>query len=141
MMLQTTLLSLVILSFLTTLCLCQEGLEVINTGRFGTDENTIELECRSNITGSALARARFWLNDVARSNELQALEIDITERQNNRIIFQITQELEGIYFCGRNLENFGPEGLPLIGECHVYLSIMYKVFLSVKLRGVCMHDL
>lgn len=118
MMMQTVLMSAIFLSALATLSLCDEDqeFEVINTGRFGTDENTIELECRSR-NGLPVPRARFWLNEVSRTNELRALGFTITERQNgNQIIFQITQALEGTYFCGSDLENYGEIGQQIIGE-------------------------
>ncbi len=109
---QAIVLSTVLLLCLTVLSMCQY--EVINTGRFGIIENTIELECRNN--GVALQRAFFWLNRVSRNNELLALGVDVTVRPSGRIVFQITRELEGTFFCGQNLENFGRVGQQLIGE-------------------------
>ncbi len=112
MQVQAIVLSTVLLLGLPTLSMCEY--EVINTGRFGTYRNTIELECRNN--GVALQGAVFWLNRVSRENELLALGVDVTVRPDGRIVFQITRELEGTFFCGQNVENFGSVGQQLIGE-------------------------
>lgn len=116
-MIQTALLrSAVLLSALTALCLCQEDFEVINIQRFGPGMNTIELECRSNLTGSAIPNAQFWLNEVSSRNELRALGITVTVRPNHQIVFQITQQLEGRFFCGEDLLTYGTRGRRLVGE-------------------------
>ena len=112
MQVQAIVISTALLLCLTTLSTCEY--EVINTGRIGTDQNIIELECRTN--GVALQGAVFWLNRVSSENDLRALGVGATVQPNSRIVFQITRELEGTFFCGRNLVNFGSVGQQLIGE-------------------------
>ncbi|XP_064398715.1 uncharacterized protein LOC135345243 isoform X2 [Halichondria panicea] len=122
MQVQAIVLSTVLLLCLPTLSMCEY--QVINTGRFGTDRNTIELECRNN--GVALQGAVFWLNRVSRENELLALGVDVTVRPDGRIVFQITRELEGTFFCGQNVENFGSVGQQLIAYPDQFLSPNYE---------------
>ena len=98
---------------------------MVSTNRF---ENTVTLECRDSA-GTPQTGAEFWLNTISREHELRALRdpaVDILPGTGNdgRITFIITRELEGTYYCGRNLADVSPMGQMLIGESNTLATAL-----------------
>ena len=102
---------------MTVLPFCTTAqLQLVNTGREGITRNNVQLECRDQYT-KPLRGAKVWLNELSPSHELRALvnPDEVIEDSSGQITFVITRELEGTYYCGRNLDNVSA-GLELIGE-------------------------
>ena len=108
---------------LSTLCIVAmlshvaSGFQVIPE-RSLSNPNLITLRCRSSNT-TPLPNAMFWLNTVDRGNELSELGINVFYNADRTAIsFSITQELEGVYFCGSSLVDFSSQTdtVTLIGK-------------------------
>lgn len=87
--------------------------------RSQTNPNQITLACRSIATSLDIPNANFWLNTVDRGSELSELGIHIIRNnEQTEISFLITQELEGVYFCGTSLLEFSSQAdtVTLIGK-------------------------
>ena len=76
-------------------------------------QNRITLQCRENSIGE---RGQFWVHRPGFSNreQLNMVTNSFQNLQNGRIVFEISQDLEGAYSCSVN-DRFSTT-LELVGE-------------------------
>ena len=96
------------------------------------DDNIVTLTCRGSDSIDILSPV-FSLNSTQQDLKTQLVPGSYSERSTS-LAFQITQRLEGNYFCGPDLSSISSESpLTLIGKYRMH-ACMCTSWLVVKLR-------